>query len=192
MEVYDDFELPGRATVSRSPYQAAMDDVMCSMFYDRSVVYTVSGALFDFTYLSVTDEHLPSDAKSSGRFYGGLNRIMFPIVVKADPILWDAAEPMPQFKIIMMYDTGSTLSYMTLDVLHALGYRDAAYPLDPQLPHPERMYAVRINGIATQVGLCPKTRCEYVCLLGQQFLLDARMHVTIDYVTRTACMERSL
>jgi hypothetical protein len=103
----------------------------------------------------------------------------------------EASEPLHQFKISMMYDTGSTLSYMTLEVLHALGYKEAVYPPDPKLPHSGHMYDVCISGISTQVGLCPKTRCEHVCLLGQQFLMDARMHVAIDYVTRTACMKRS-
>eukprot|EP00798_Chlamydomonas_sp_ICE-L_P030196 gene30196-biopygen16056 len=191
MEVYEDFEMPGRATVSRNPYQAAMDDVMCSVFCERSVVHSASKTLFNLHYLSVTDELVPHDAMSSGRFYGGLNRILFPVIVKADPIMCEAAEPLHQFKISMMYDTGSTLSYVTLEVLHALGYKKAVYPPDPKLPHSEHMYEVCISGISTQVGLCPKTRCEHVCLLGQQFLMDARMHVAIDYVTRTACMKRS-
>eukprot|EP00798_Chlamydomonas_sp_ICE-L_P031241 gene31241-biopygen6115 len=191
MEVYEDLEMPGRATVSRNPYQAAMDDVMCSVFCERSVVYSASKTLFNLHYLSVTDELVPHDAMSSGRFYGGLNRILFPVIVKADPIMCEAAEPLHQFKISMMYDTGSTLTYMTLEVLHALGCKNAVYPPDPKLPHSEHMYEVCISGISTQVGLCPKTRCEHVCLLGQQFLMDSRMHVAIDYVTRTACMKRS-
>ena len=111
MEVYEDFEMPGRATVSRNPYQAAMDDVMCSVFCERSVVYSASKTLFNLHYLSVTDELVPHDAMSSGRFYGGLNRILFPVIVKADPIMCEAAEPLHQFKISMMYDTGSALSF---------------------------------------------------------------------------------
>eukprot|EP00798_Chlamydomonas_sp_ICE-L_P007652 gene7652-biopygen17440 len=150
MEVYEDFEMPGRATVSRNPYQAAMDDVMCSVFCERSVVYSASKTLFNLHYLSVTDELVPHDAMSSGRFYGGLNRILFPVIVKADPIMCEAAEPLHQFKISMMYDTGSTLSYMTLEVLHALGYKNAVYPPDPKLPHSEHMYEVCISGISTQ------------------------------------------
>eukprot|EP00798_Chlamydomonas_sp_ICE-L_P009482 gene9482-biopygen13616 len=148
MEVYEDFEMPGRATVSRNPYQAAMDDVMCSVFCERSVVYSASKTLFNLHYLSVTDELVPHDAMSSGRFYGGVNRILFPVIVKADPIMCEAAEPLHQFKISMMYDTGSTLSYMTLEVLHALGYKNAVYPPDPKLPHSEHICGMEMHGHA--------------------------------------------
>jgi hypothetical protein len=84
-----------------------MDDVMCSVFCERSVVYSASKTLFNLHYLSVTDEMVPHDAMSSGRFFGGFNRILFPVIVKAGPIMCEAAEPLHQFKISMMYDKSS-------------------------------------------------------------------------------------
>jgi hypothetical protein len=43
------------------------------------------------------------------------------------------------------------------------------------------MFDVKLNGRSITVGLCPKERCEHICLLGQNYLKAGRLRVNIDY-----------
>lgn len=184
----EDFELPGRFTVSNDPFQTAIDDTMCSVFYDPSVVRVASN-LLGVNYLAETQDALP--ARMSGTFFGNLHRILVPVIVEDYPVVKLRSAPDKRLSIIMMYDTGSTMSYFTLEVLQALGYTDAKYPQSDEL-HPSTMYPVKINGMAHSVGLCPRTRCEHVCLLGQTLLVDYKVKVEVDYKQRTIVMEANL
>ena len=47
------------------------------------------------------------------------------------------------------------------------------------------MFDVKLNGRAMQVGLCPKERCEHVCLLGQNFFRTHGLTVAINYKQQT-------
>ena len=96
---YDEYEyeLPGRLTIARSAHRAALDDIMCSVFCDPSVVADIMG----FDYLSKAPNGYPSNVH--GIFYGHNHRIMVPMVVES----WSGESSAPlRRKIAMMYDTG--------------------------------------------------------------------------------------
>ena len=186
MASYDEFELPGRLTVSRSLHQAALDDVMCSVFDGPNVVRIVADNL-GFQYL--TPAPLPGkypDVVVEGIFYGHLDRIMLPFLVEKFMLLKAHDVKGPLYQIVMLYDTGSSLTYLTKDVLEALGY-EPSYDI---LKRDER-FDVKLNGRAMQVGLCPKERCEHVCLVGQNYFGLTGLTVSINYKQRTVSVTKA-
>ena len=56
---YDEFELPGKLTIARSAHRAALDDIMCSVFCDPSVVRVVAD-IMGFDYMSKAPNGFPS------------------------------------------------------------------------------------------------------------------------------------
>eukprot|EP00798_Chlamydomonas_sp_ICE-L_P000250 gene250-biopygen2248 len=177
---YEEFEHPGKLTVSRSPHQAAMDDVMCSVFHGPNVVRIVADNM-GFEYLSRAPQHRYPD-EIEGMFYGLLDRIVLPMLVEEFMLLkaGTAEHPPPLVQIVMMYDTGSSLTYLTKEVLETLGY-EPSYDILKR----DEMFDVKLNGRAMQVGLCPKERCEHVCLLGQKFFRTHGLTVAINYKQQT-------
>eukprot|EP00798_Chlamydomonas_sp_ICE-L_P024912 gene24912-biopygen19336 len=87
-----------------------------------------------------------------------LDRIVLPVLVEEFMLLkaGTAEHPPPLVQIVMMYDTGSSLTYLTKEVLETLGY-EPSYDILKR----DEMFDVKINGWAMQVELCPKERCEH-------------------------------
>lgn len=184
MASYDEFEMPGKLTVSRSPHQAALDDIMCSVFHGPNVVRIVADNM-GFQYLSpATMQGHPSVVE--GMFYGHLNRIVLPFLVEEFMLLKAGNAPDPQlYQIVMLYDTGSSLTYLTKEVLEMLGY-EPSYEILKR----DELFDVKLNGRATQVGLCPKERCEHVCLLGQNYFKEHGLVVSINYKLQTVSVSK--
>eukprot|EP00798_Chlamydomonas_sp_ICE-L_P031239 gene31239-biopygen6112 len=187
MEIYNDFEVPGKLTVNRDPYQAAIDDMMCSVFHDPTVVRAVAGKL-GFEYLEEHTGGFPDTV--SGIIHGTLNRVVLPMVAEEFMVIKKVADPHPpkQLRIVMMYDTGSALTYLTKEVLEALGFEDVGV-VDPNHPTRVSFYTVRLNGRIMQVGLCPKERCEHVCLLGQDYLMEYGIVSEINHRNRKVTLK---
>eukprot|EP00798_Chlamydomonas_sp_ICE-L_P002665 gene2665-biopygen8693 len=76
--------------------------------------------------------------------------------------------------------TGSSLTYLNKEVLETLGY-EPSYDILKR----DEMFDVKINGWAMQVGLCPKERCEHVCLLGHNVFRTHGLNVAINYKQQT-------
>jgi hypothetical protein len=187
LDSYADFEMPGTLTVNKDPHQAAIDDMMCSVFHDPSVVRLVANKL-GFQYLEEYKGTFPEVV--IGLIHGMLNRVVVPIVVEGCMLVKNSTDPHPTEKlhIVMMYDTGSSLTYLTKEVLTALHFEELEY-VDLKHPVNVKTYNVRLNGRAMNVGLCPKERCEHVCLLGQDYFMDYGLVSEINYRDRTVTIK---
>lgn len=175
---YDEFLSPGKLTVSRSPHQAELDDRMCSVFFNPNVVRLVADRM-GFEYLSRTPATSDPYPNIKGIFHGHLDRIVLPVIVEEFRVNKLATDPGDRLSIVMMYDTGSSLTYLTKEVLESLGFKP-----DYDILLRDKLYDVKLNGRTLQVSLCPKESCEHVCLLGQNYFSDHKLSVSIDYKQR--------
>jgi hypothetical protein len=139
-----------------------------------------------FRYLSpvsiekIENQAVDRDREIRGIIFGNMRRLFLPMAVQSFPQSFTrppASVEKPALRIVVMYDSGSSLTYLTKEVLERLGF-SPDYEADTT-------YAVRLEGRACTVGLCPRERCEHVCLLGQDFFAEFGFAVEIDFQSRT-------
>lgn len=178
-------ELPGKLTISENFHRAALDDLLCTVFYDATTVYIAADQI-GFRYLAEwADNSYPTSM--DGILYGSTDRCIVHAVVESFPIVYPVVDKLRKLQVVMLYDTGSSLTYLTRDVLNRLGCQVDAN----EVLAADQTFDVRINGSAHKVGLCPKERCQHVCLLGQRFLSDGKMVATTNYKTRAVNIEKA-
>ena len=160
------------------PRDAALDDLLCSVFHSPNVARIVANKL-GFQYLSETA--VEEDLKNvKGILYGMTFRAVVPMSVEDFSVVQPAGLGPLRLKIVMLYDTGSSLTYLTREVLTSLGFevqQDESLTCGAAL----QTFSVKLNGQALEVGVSPKERCEHVCLLGQNYMFDNKLRAVIDY-----------
>lgn len=186
-ECAQQLELPGKLTVAQSPRDAALDDLLCSVFHSPSVARIVAEIL-GFNYLSeVRDFDNKALDEIKGILYGLTLRVVVPMCVQDFPVIKPAQAKSPALQIVMLYDTGSSLTYLTREVSKALELESQE---DERLAS-SQTFCVKLNGQALEVGVSPMERYEHICLLGQNYMFANKLKAVIDYKEQTVSITRA-
>jgi hypothetical protein len=192
---WDEWEnCAGALTAPANIQDVAIDDLLCSVFCDPSVVREVADKM-GFQYLEAFHEDTyPRTMR--GIFHGYSHRLCVPVTVEpfSTANVMERQKRQKRHKIVMMYDTGSPMCFLTLEVLRALGFDPPSYEDIASMKasgNSAPKYFVRLNNMSTHVGICPKDRCEHISIIGQDFMFSEHLEASVNYGTMSVTISRA-